>query len=163
MIFSFAFFLIRKNLILKFFMFLNDLWKYNVDYRSILKYLVMYEIFKEILITWIVLMSYLILEVKNMSNRATKKVVLDAGHGGTDPGTIANGSIEKDYTLKISDYIHKRLDDLGIENSMSRTTDETLSPDVRPGRVQSFYGKGNDVIVVSNHINAGGERFSYQC
>ena len=61
-------------------MFLNDLWKYNVDYRSILKYLVMYEIFKEILITWIVLMSYLILEVKNMSNRATKKVVLDAGH-----------------------------------------------------------------------------------
>ena len=39
---------------------------------------------------------------------------------------------------------------------MSRTTDETLSPEVRPGRVQSFYGKGNDVIVVSNHINAGG-------
>lgn len=41
---------------------------------------------------------------------------------------------------------------------MTRTTDETLSPDVRPGRVQSFYGKGNDVILVSNHINArGGE------
>ena len=48
------------------------------------------------------------------------------------------------------------MDDLGIENSLSRTMDETLSPDVRPGRVQCFYGKGNDVIVVSNHINAGG-------
>lgn len=91
-----------------------------------------------------------------MSIRATKKVVLDAGHGGTDPGTIANGITEKEYTLKISEYIHNRLDDLGIENSMTRTTDETLSPDVRPGRAQSFYGKGNDVILVSNHINAGG-------
>ncbi len=77
-------------------------------------------------------------------------------HGGTDPGTIANGITEKDYTLKISEYMHKRLNDLGIENSMSRTGDETLGPDVRPSRVQSFYGPGSDVIVVSNHINAGG-------
>jgi LysM repeat protein len=85
-----------------------------------------------------------------------KKVVIDAGHGGTDPGTVANGITEKDYTLKISKYIQKRLDDLGIENSMTRTTDETLGPSVRPERVQSFYGKDKDVIVLSNHINAGG-------
>lgn len=114
-----------------------------------------------IILTNFVFFSYFILEVKNMSIRATKKVVLDAGHGGTDPGTIANGITEKDYTLKISEYIHNRLDDLGIENSMTRTTDETLSPDVRPSRAQSFYGKGNDVIVVSNHINAGGQDAYY--
>lgn len=85
-----------------------------------------------------------------------KKIVLDSGHGGNDPGTIANGITEKDYTLKISQYMHERLNDLGIENSMSRTRDETLGPDIRPERVQSFYGPGSDVIVVSNHINAGG-------
>jgi N-acetylmuramoyl-L-alanine amidase len=85
-----------------------------------------------------------------------KKVVLDSGHGGDDPGTSANGIVEKDLTLKISNYIHNRLDELGIENSLSRTSDETLSPDDRPTRVQSFYGDGSDVIVVSNHINAGG-------
>lgn len=79
-----------------------------------------------------------------------------SSHGGSDPGTIANGITEKDYTLKISEYMHKRLNDLGIENSLSRTGDETLSPDIRPKRVQSFYGPGSDVIVVSNHINAGG-------
>ena len=39
---------------------------------------------------------------------------------------------------------------------MTRTTDETLDASARPKRAQSFYGKGNDVIVVSNHINAGG-------
>lgn len=85
-----------------------------------------------------------------------KKIVIDPGHGGNDPGTIANGIIEKDYTLKISEYMKKRLDELGIENSITRTTDETLEPSVRPKRIQDFYGNGSDVIVVSNHINAGG-------
>ena len=92
-----------------------------------------------------------------MDERATKKVVIDAGHGGSDPGTIANGITEKDYNIKISDYIHKRLDDLGIENSMTRTGDTTLDSNARPKKIQSFYGKGGDVLVVSNHINAGGQ------
>lgn len=92
-----------------------------------------------------------------MYERANKKVVIDAGHGGEDPGTSANGIIEKDLTLKISQYIKNRLDDLGIENSMTRTTDETLNPNVRPKRAQSFYGSDPNVIVLSNHINAGGE------
>lgn len=91
-----------------------------------------------------------------MDERAIKKVVLDSGHGGEDPGTIANGITEKDYTLKISEYIHKRLDEMGVPNKMTRTSDVTLTPSERPKKVQSFYGNGNDVIVVSNHINAGG-------
>ena len=91
-----------------------------------------------------------------MDERAIKKVVLDSGHGGEDPGTIANGITEKDYTLKISEYIHKRLDEMGVPNKMTRTSDVTLTPSERPKKVQSFYGNGSDVIVVSNHINAGG-------
>ena len=85
-----------------------------------------------------------------------KKVVIDSGHGGVDGGTVSNGIVEKDYTLKISEYIKNRFDELGIESSMTRTTDETLDPSIRPKKVQSFYGKGDDVIVISNHINAGG-------
>ena len=91
-----------------------------------------------------------------MDERAIKKVVLDSGHGGEDPGTIANGITEKDYTLKISEYIHNRLDEMGVPNKMTRTSDVTLTPSERPKKVQSFYGNGSDVIVVSNHINAGG-------
>lgn len=90
-----------------------------------------------------------------MDERAIKKVVLDSGHGGEDPGTIANGITEKDYTLKISKYIHNRLDEMGVPNKMTRTSDVTLTPSERPKKVQSFYGNGGDVIVVSNHINAG--------
>ncbi len=91
-----------------------------------------------------------------MDERAIKKVVLDSGHGGEDPGTIANGITEKDYTLKISEYIHNRLDEMGVPNKMTRTSDVILTPSERPKKVQSFYGNGSDVIVVSNHINAGG-------
>ncbi len=86
-----------------------------------------------------------------------KKIVIDAGHGGLDGGTTGNGIVEKDYTLKISKYLKNRFDDLGIESSLTRTDDETLGPKDRPIRVQNFYGKGNDVIVLSNHINAGGD------
>lgn len=79
----------------------------------------------------------------------------DTCHGGEDPGTIANGITEKDYTLKISEYIHNRLDEMGVPNAMTRTSDVTLTSSERPKKVQSFYGNGSDVIVVSNHINAG--------
>lgn len=85
-----------------------------------------------------------------------KKIVIDPGHGGEDPGASANGIVEKDYTLKISKYMTDRLSDLGIENSLTRNEDTTLSSTNRPKKAQSFYGNGSDVIVVSNHINAGG-------
>jgi len=85
-----------------------------------------------------------------------KKVVIDAGHGGSDPGTSGNGIVEKDYTLKISEYMKKRFDELGIESSLTRDSDISLDATTRPKRAQSFYGTGNDVILVSNHINAGG-------
>ena len=85
-----------------------------------------------------------------------KKVVIDAGHGGKDSGTVNNNIIEKEYALKISNYIKKRLDDLGIPNKMTRTSDEFLDQSTRPKRAQSFYGNGKDVILISNHLNAGG-------
>lgn len=84
------------------------------------------------------------------------KVVIDAGHGGEDPGASGNGIIEKEYTLKISEYIYKRLKELGLDVKMTRTTDETISPTERVNRVLNAFGNSSDVIVVSNHINAGG-------
>lgn len=40
---------------------------------------------------------------------------------------------------------------------MTRTSDELLDQSTRPKKAQSFFGKGNDVIVLSNHLNAGGD------
>lgn len=91
-----------------------------------------------------------------MDERISKKVVIDAGHGGKDSGTVNNGIIEKEYALKISNYIKDRLNELGIPNRMTRTSDEFLDQSTRPKRAQSFYGNGKDVIIISNHLNAGG-------
>ena len=84
------------------------------------------------------------------------RVVIDAGHGGVDSGAVGNGIIEKDLTLKISKYIYDRLKDLGVDVKITRDTDETLDPTERVKRVLDAFGNSSDVLVISNHINAGG-------
>ena len=83
-------------------------------------------------------------------------IVIDPGHGGVDGGTSGNGMVEKDYTLLISKYIKDRFDELDIPSKMTRTTDETLTPSERVNRILNAYGNSPDVLVISNHLNAGG-------
>ena len=45
---------------------------------------------------------------------------------------------------------------MGANVYLTRTTDETLSPTQRTNRVLNAFGNSKDVIVISNHINAGG-------
>ena len=84
------------------------------------------------------------------------KIVIDPGHGGVDSGASGNGIIEKDLTLNISKYMYDRFKELGIPVSITRLDDSTLSPSDRVNKILSFYGSDPNVIVISNHINAGG-------
>lgn len=52
--------------------------------------------------------------------------------------------------------MYDRLRELGIPVTMTRTTDETLDSKTRTNRIKDAYGTGTDVLVISNHINAGG-------
>lgn len=83
-------------------------------------------------------------------------IVIDPGHGGTDPGTSGNGIIEKDYNLDISKYMYNRFKELNIPVTLTRNIDEYLSPEERVSRVLNAYGNKPDVLVISNHLNAGG-------
>lgn len=85
-----------------------------------------------------------------------KKIVIDPGHGGADPGATGNGIIEKNLTLDISKYMFNEFKKLGIPVVITRENDETLSPSDRVKKILNAYGNNSDVIVISNHINAGG-------
>ena len=88
--------------------------------------------------------------------RALKGIVVDAGHGGEDQGASGNGIIEKNLTLEISKYMYDRFKELGIPVALTRDSDITLTSDDRPGVALSKFGNDKDVIIISNHINAGG-------
>ena len=88
--------------------------------------------------------------------RAIKGIVVDAGHGGEDPGAVNANIYEKDFTLEVSQYIYNRLRELGLPVYITRKTDETLDRDERVNRILSAFGNDSNVIVLSNHINAGG-------
>lgn len=89
-------------------------------------------------------------------NNSIRGIVIDPGHGGADPGAIGNGITEKDYTLKISQYMYDRFKELGIPVVMTRDTDITLTPTERANKAKTAFGNYKDVLVISNHINAGG-------
>lgn len=79
-------------------------------------------------------------------------VVLDPGHGGADPGAVANGLQEKALNLKVAMYAKELLEKQGITVYMTRTTD------VDPGfkaRTKLVKDK-NPAICWSVHHNAGG-------
>ncbi len=52
-----------------------------------------------------------------------KVIVLDPGHGGSDPGAVANGLQEKDLNLMTSLKTREKLELLGYKVIMTRSTD----------------------------------------
>lgn len=80
----------------------------------------------------------------------------DTPHGGIDSGAVGNGLQEKDLNLQAAQYMYKRLKELGIPTTITRNIDETLERDERVSRILESFGNNPDVILVSNHINAGG-------
>ena len=90
-------------------------------------------------------------------DRVDKKVIIDAYRGGDDIGSSVNGITEKNYNLELSKYIYDRLRSLKIPTTLTRDSDETLNMDNRVNRITSTYGKGKDVIVISNALTSGGE------
>ena len=56
------------------------------------------------------------------------KIVLDAGHGGEDPGAVWQGRNEKDDTLKLTLAVGEILENNGFDVVYTRTTDVYQTP-----------------------------------
>lgn len=64
---------------------------------------------------------------KNVAEEKSFCVVVDAGHGGMDPGKVGiNGALEKDVNLKIAEALKKYLEAEDIEVVMTRESDDGL-------------------------------------
>lgn len=79
-------------------------------------------------------------------------VFLSAGHGGTDPGAVANGLQEKDINLQVLLSCKEELERHDIRVIASRLTDAN---DPVSEEVKEANASGAD-IAVSFHCNAGG-------
>lgn len=91
-----------------------------------------------------------------MKDRRITGVVVDSGHGGSDPGAISGNLQEKDLTLKAANYMTKRLQELGIPVVSVKTTDEDISRTERLRRANQAFNGDPNAILISNHINSGG-------
>ncbi|MDX5485179.1 N-acetylmuramoyl-L-alanine amidase [Bacillus sp. FSL W8-0645] len=83
----------------------------------------------------------------------TKKIMLDPGHGGHDPGAVANGLKEKELVLTIAKKTKAILEKVyGASVKLTRSTDVYIDLSQR-ARLANNWGAD---YFVSIHINAGG-------
>jgi N-acetylmuramoyl-L-alanine amidase len=84
-------------------------------------------------------------------NSRLDTVVIDPGHGGKDPGAVANGLHEKDIVLdvahKLGDYVENRLN---LEVVYTRTDDRFIALEERG----HFANRVGGDLFISLHVNA---------
>lgn len=81
-----------------------------------------------------------------------RKIVLDPGHGGKDPGALGPGGVaEKDLVLSIAKKLARKIrDELDVEVVLTRTSDRFVPLEDRT----AFANAQNADLFISLHINA---------
>lgn len=94
-------------------------------------------------------------EQKEEENNGAKLIVIDAGHGGKDPGAIGTNTKvkEKDINLKVALKLDKKLRELGFRTILTRSTDEFIDLYERAG----IANRNNADAFISIHFNANGK------
>lgn len=85
------------------------------------------------------------------------KIVLDAGHGGEDPGAVYKERKEKDDNLKLALAVGKLLEENGVDVVYTRTTDVYQTPFEKA----RFANEAGADYFISFHRNSGEEPGKY--
>jgi N-acetylmuramoyl-L-alanine amidase len=87
----------------------------------------------------------------SMPLRRVQTVIVDPGHGGTDPGAIGLGGIrEKEVNLRIATLLSERLESRGFRVVQTRVDDRTLDLEARTVIAEAASGD----LFVSLHANS---------
>ncbi len=87
-----------------------------------------------------------------------KILIIDVGHGGSDPGAVGNGIVEKVANLNTALALKAEAERHGIKVFITRTTDVAMSLGARvqfANKIAQQY-PGAEIVFVSIHHNAGG-------
>ncbi|HEX2953310.1 MAG TPA: N-acetylmuramoyl-L-alanine amidase CwlD [Bacillota bacterium] len=69
----------------------------------------------------------------NLQSISGKVIVIDAGHGGRDPGAEGRSGLEeKNVTIEIAKELHDRLSQVGVKVILTRKGDEDLADQADP-------------------------------
>jgi len=113
------------------------------------------------IITLILILGVFILGIQSTSAQQKFKVVLDAGHGGTDPGNLGitgHNYLEKEIVLNIALEVGKLLQkDKDIEVIYTRKDDTYIELDIRGQIAQK--SKAN--LFISIHCDAFSSPYAY--
>lgn len=87
-----------------------------------------------------------------------KILIIDVGHGGTDPGAVGNGIVEKVANLNTALALKAAAEAMGINVFITRTADVTMSLEARVKFANDIARQypGAKILFVSIHHNAGG-------
>ncbi|MBD5417866.1 MAG: N-acetylmuramoyl-L-alanine amidase [Desulfovibrio sp.] len=92
-------------------------------------------------------------QVSNMASQlglTVRKVFIDAGHGGKDPGTSHNDILERMVTLDVAQRLGRLLEANGLEVAYSRRKDMAVSLSERTRKANAERAD----LFVSIHVNA---------
>ena len=87
---------------------------------------------------------------KSSGGRTIKRIVLDPGHGGKDPGNFEGKQQEKKYALLLAKEVEALLNKAGFKASLTRSSDTFLDLPARPDLARR---RGADLFV-SLHFNS---------
>ncbi|HVJ45036.1 MAG TPA: N-acetylmuramoyl-L-alanine amidase [Luteolibacter sp.] len=89
--------------------------------------------------------------IPNAGNFTT--VILDAGHGGKDPGATNPLGTEANYNLALANRVKAQLEKIGFKVVLTRTSDRYYSLQERVDIANAVQG---EAIFISLHFNSGG-------
>ncbi len=102
-----------------------------------------------------------VVQVVSQNRLAARTIVVDAGHGGDDPGMVTETLKEKDLNLEVAKKLQEYLEGQGYHVEMTRTEDTGLYQEgTRNQKVQdmqnrvAFIGEKTPLLTVSIHQNS---------
>lgn len=125
-----------------------------------------------LIVVLIIMLNYNYFDVflNNSSLNHAKVIIIDAGHGGIDPGGVGPNSLEKDINLSISKKLKGYIEEQGYTCIMVREVDEGLyspSGTIRNKKNEDLKNRKqlikeyNCDIFISVHLNKFGQSQYY--